>query len=172
MIFMRRWRAANARLIRLKLSDSAALAALHAASFARGWSAQEFEALIASPNVDAIGAKLGSQLLGLVLARHAADEGEILSIAVAQEWQGMGLAHRLLAEALTMLARARARICYLEVDSNNRPALALYRREGFSEKGRRKGYYGSEGGGDALVLALPLTERWWMVPPPDALEQE
>lgn len=172
MIFMRRWRAANARIVPLKFDDSAEMARLHAAAFARGWTREEIEELLASPLVTAIGLKLGSQLLGLSIARNAADEGEILTITVAGEWRGMGLAGRLLRETLSLLARARARTCFLEVDAQNVAALALYRREGFKEVGRRKGYYRQEGGGDALILSCPVTDRWWMVPPPDAVESE
>ena len=41
------------------------------------------------------------------------------------------------------MARAGiARIVHLEVEEGNAPALALYRRLGFGEIGRRDGYYG------------------------------
>lgn len=172
MIFMRRWRATNARVLRLAAADSPQLATLHAASFARGWTRREIEELMASPTVDVVGAKLGSELLGMAMVRSAADEGEVLSIAVLHEWRGMGLARRLLNEALGCLARARAHNCFLEVEAANLAALALYKSLGFRETGRRKGYYHHEGGGDALILSCPLTERWWMAPPPDALASD
>ncbi|WP_376800391.1 ribosomal protein S18-alanine N-acetyltransferase [Candidatus Raskinella chloraquaticus] len=172
MMFMRRWRAAGARILPLAANSSAALARLHATSFARGWTSQEIAELMAGPAVDVIGAKLGSQMLGMAMVRCAADEGEVLTIAVAPDWRGMGLAGRLLGEALGALARRRTRTCFLEVEEHNQAALALYRREGFHEIGRRKGYYGDEGGGDALILACSLTDRWWLAPPPDAVESE
>ena len=171
-MFMRKWRAANARILHLTPGNSPALAKLHGASFARGWSGEEISALMASPAVDAIGAKLGSSLLGMTMLRFAADEGEILSVAVAPDWRGMGLAGRMLREALFSLARSRIRTCFLEVEAGNEPALALYRRHGFHERGRRRGYYLKEGGGDALVLACEISDRWWMAPPPDAVESE
>lgn len=172
MMFMRRWRAAHARIIPLKASNSAALARLHATSFARGWTSQEFAELMTHPAVTVIGAKLGSHILGMAMARGAADEGEILSIAVAPEWRGLGLAGRMLGETLGVLAGRRLRACFLEVEEHNGAALALYRRAGFKESGRRKGYYRDEGGGDALILTCELTDRWWMASPPDAVESE
>jgi ribosomal-protein-alanine N-acetyltransferase len=43
---------------------------------------------------------------------------------------------------------------FLEVDENNAPARALYRRAGFADVGRRKSYYQS--GASALVLRRDL----------------
>jgi ribosomal-protein-alanine N-acetyltransferase len=47
---------------------------------------------------------------------------------------------------------------FLEVADDNAAALALYARAGFSEAGRRPGYYARPDGGrqDALILALNL----------------
>ena len=63
--------------------DAAAIAALHAASFRRGWSDDEFERLLVERNVVAHRATAGRALHGFILSRLAADEAEILSIAVA-----------------------------------------------------------------------------------------
>ena len=172
MIFMRRWRATQARILRLKHPDSPVISRLHEASFARGWSESEIESLMTSPAVDVIGAKLGSALLGMVMARTAADEGEILTIAIHEQWRGLGLAQRLLSEALLRLMRAGARRCFLEVASDNLPALMLYARHDFTEVGRRKGYYQAQGGGDALILSRPLIDRFWTMQPPDAVETD
>lgn len=55
-----------------------------------------------------------------------------------------------------MYERCRARqagLLWLEVRPSNERALALYRREGFVEVGRRKAYYPApEGREDALVM--------------------
>jgi ribosomal-protein-alanine N-acetyltransferase len=171
MIFLRRWRAPSARIVRLALTDCDGIAELHATGFARGWSGHEVEGLMAGPGVAALGARLGSALLGMVLVRIAADEAEILSIAVAPEWRGCGIAGRLLSHALDHAAGRGARRMFLEVEAENRPALALYRRAAFKETGRRRAYYAAEGGGDALVLARDLGDRpVFYPPPPDAVE--
>jgi ribosomal-protein-alanine N-acetyltransferase len=55
---------------------------------------------------------------------------------------------------LRRLAGLGARTVFLEVDENNAPARALYRRAGFADVGRRKSYYQS--GANALVLRRDL----------------
>ena len=55
--------------------------------------------------------------------------------------------------------RHQADTAFLEVRASNRPAIALYLSEGFSEVGQRRGYYpDGEGREDALVFARDL--RW------------
>jgi [ribosomal protein S18]-alanine N-acetyltransferase len=171
MIFLRRWRAPSARIVRLGIPEADIIAELHATGFARGWSGHEVEGLLVAPGVAALGARLGTAVLGMVLIRAAADEAEILSIAVMPEWRGCGLAGRLLGHALDHVAARGGRRIFLEVEAGNGPALALYRRAGFVEVGRRRGYYAAEGGGDALVLSRDLADRAvWFPPPPDAVE--
>ena len=67
--------------------DAATLAALHAASFNRGWSEHEFEQLLTHRNVIADRATSGRTNIGFILSRRAADEAEILSVAVARAWR-------------------------------------------------------------------------------------
>lgn len=139
--------------------DAAALAALHAASFNRGWSEHEFEQLLTDRNVVADRAANGRATVGFILSRRAADEAEILSVAVARSWRGRGLARRLLDLHLRRLAGYGLRAVFLEVDESNKPARRLYARAGFGEVGRRPAYYGHSAGQptNALVLRRNLS---------------
>src|SRR4029077_19757711 len=65
-----------------QLQDAPLLAALHGVAFQRGWSAEEFERLLVERNVVADRAMDGTELAGFVVSRIAADQAEILSIAV------------------------------------------------------------------------------------------
>jgi len=134
--------------------DAASLAALHAASFNRGWSEHEFEQLLTDRNVVADRAANGRQNVGFILSRRAADEAEILSVAVARSWRGRGLARRLLDLHLRRLAGVGLRAVFLEVDEDNTPARRLYARAGFREVGRRPGYYAQGSGKAAAALVL------------------
>ena len=138
--------------------DAASLAALHAASFNRGWSEHEFEQLLTDRNVIADSAKSGHANVGFILSRRAADEAEILSVAVARAWRGRGFARRLLDLHLRRLAGLGLRAVFLEVDADNTPARRLYARAGFCEVGRRPGYYVQQGRAatGALVLRRDL----------------
>jgi [ribosomal protein S18]-alanine N-acetyltransferase len=137
--------------------DARVLAALHGASFHRGWSDGEFEQLLMERNVVAHRAAVGRKVVGFILSRLAADEAEILSVAVAGAWRGRGLARRLLDLNLRRLAGLGARAVFLEVDEGNVPARRLYQRAGFRDVGRRQGYYPArEGAAAALILRRDL----------------
>jgi len=75
------------------------------------------------------------------MSRQAADEAEILSVAVARNSQGRGLARQLLTLHLRRLAGLGVRTVFLEVDEHNTPAIKLYNRAGFREVSRRSNYY-------------------------------
>lgn len=134
--------------------DAAALARLHAASFRRGWSDDEFERLLIERNVIAHRAMAGQTLAGFILSRMAAGEAEILSVAVAEARRGRGLARALLHLHLRRLAGLGARAVFLEVDEDNTPARRLYARAGFREVGKRPGYYPQSNGNAATALVL------------------
>jgi ribosomal-protein-alanine N-acetyltransferase len=78
------------------------------------------------------------------------DEAHVATLGVAGERQGEGLGARLL-DALLAEADRRAPVVLLEVRAENAVALGLYRRRGFVEIGRRRGYY-QPSGEDALVM--------------------
>lgn len=137
--------------------DAAHLAALHAAAFRRGWSAEEFERLLIEPNVVADRAMAGTRLAGFVISRLAADQAEIISVAVAARYRGRGLARKLLEVHLGRLAGYGINSVFLEVDEGNIPARRLYAGLQFAQVGRRESYYVDAGGtGTALVLRRHL----------------
>ena len=134
--------------------DAATIAALHAASFRRGWSEQEVETLLLDRYVIAHRAQSGAALSGFIMSRLAANEAEILSVAVARAAQGRGLARGLLTLHLRRLAGIGASAVFLDVDEHNQPAIRLYRRAGFHEIARRPNYYADPGGKPAAALVL------------------
>lgn len=135
-------------------SDAGAIAALHAASFRRGWSEDELERLLLDRQVVAHRAMSGRALAGFVLSRMAAGEAEILSVAVAARWRGRGLAGRLVNLHLRRLAGLGIGTVFLEVEEGNEPALRLYDRAGFCQVGRRAGYYPQPSGAPVAALVL------------------
>ncbi len=137
-----------------RTGDAAAIAAIHAASFQRGWGEDEFRRLIAEPAVVTHRAAAGHNLTGFIMSRVTAGEAEILSVAIAPSWRGRGFARPLLDLHLRRLAGVGARTVFLEVGEHNTPAMRLYRRAGFYEVGRRPGYY--DGGATALTLRRDL----------------
>jgi ribosomal-protein-alanine N-acetyltransferase len=137
--------------------DAVNFAKLHAASFGRGWTEDEFERLLLDHNVLAHRATTGRDLNGFILSRLAAGEAEILSVAVAVSRRGRGFAGRLLDLHLRALAGRGTRAVFLEVDDDNVAARRLYARRHFREVARREAYYSRPGGGSrALVLCRDL----------------
>jgi ribosomal-protein-alanine N-acetyltransferase len=142
-------------------SEAAArLAAIHATSFTRPWDTLEFERLLGEKGVvgDGLFLKGATKPTGFALSRIVLDEAEILTIAIAPEARGKGHAGPLLARHLDELSRRGVRRVHLEVEEGNDPAIALYRRAGFQETGRRMGYYLKPDGTrvTALTMALDL----------------
>lgn len=134
--------------------DAAAIAALHAVSFRRGWSEQEVEGLLTDRRVITHRAMSGSAMAGFIISRQVEDEAEILSVAVAGPRRGRGLARNLLNLHLRRLAALGARAVFLEVDEHNTAAIRLYDRAGFREISRRPNYYPGPGGKAVTALVL------------------
>jgi [ribosomal protein S18]-alanine N-acetyltransferase len=137
-----------------------AAAALHAARFSRAWSADELDALIAQTNVHGFVARPNGAdrraVGGFALARFAANEAEILTIAVAEKWQGRGLGWRLMLAATRQVRQDGAEKLFLEVDENNRAAIALYHRLGFAKVAERNAYYRQPNGERTAALVMRL----------------
>jgi [ribosomal protein S18]-alanine N-acetyltransferase len=137
-------------------ADAWAFASLHAKSFHQAWSDGEFDRLLRAANVVAHRVASGRDLIGFILSRMAADEAEILSIAVARSRRGEGLGSRLVEVNLRRLAGLGVRTVFLEVAENNLPARRMYQRLGFRDVGRRTGYYSAANGSAALILRREL----------------
>jgi [ribosomal protein S18]-alanine N-acetyltransferase len=128
------------------LRDAYRLAQLHGASFHRGWGEGEFEQMLAERNTLVHRLRRGRKTIGFAVSRMAADEAEILSIAVDAKHRGRGLSRNLLLTHLGHLAGRGVRTVFLEVEENNQPARRLYARAGFAVAGRRERYYKQPGG--------------------------
>ena len=151
------WWSPSTPAIRLLRSDkAAACAALHAAGFAHPWSEEEIAQLIVDPATISAAAldPITETLRGFAIARLAADEAEILTIAVDAWWRSRGIGRALVAEMLSQAAIVGVRAMFLEVAEDNAPALALYRHLGFIKVGERPGYYLRKDGSRALAIVM------------------
>jgi ribosomal-protein-alanine N-acetyltransferase len=135
------------------IAHAAAMAAIHRTAFPRGeaWGTDAIALQLALPGVIGWLDRRG----GMILARVAADEVEVLTLAVAPAARRQGLGTRLLDAAMTLATSRGARVAFLEVSIGNGAARTLYARAGFTPTGRRPHYYAD--GTDALVLRRTLT---------------
>jgi [ribosomal protein S18]-alanine N-acetyltransferase len=136
---------------RAAAEDLPTLARIHAACFAKAWDEQALGEMLKSPGIIALFAADA-----FAIARVAADEAEILTVAVEPASRRRGLGRALLTEAATQAEAQGAQAMLLEVARGNAAARALYKMLGFDNVGARRSYY--EGGEDALILRrdLPL----------------
>lgn len=139
---------------------AAEVSALHSRLFDEHWSESSIKSLLEHPASTSLIAVAGDPktIKGFIIAQLAADEAEIVSIGVAPDWQRAGLGARLIEGLMRASKKGEAARIFLEVAEDNKAARALYAKLGFSEIGRRKGYYkrGSGLSVDALTLALSL----------------
>jgi ribosomal-protein-alanine N-acetyltransferase len=150
-------RRASPSIIRpLRADRSEECAAIHASAFAHPWEAGEFTTLLTGVSTIASAAldPATDRLRGFALSRLAADEAEILTIAVDPSERKRGVGRDLLREHLQRAALAGARAMFLEVDADNVAAIALYQHFGFAQVGARAGYYRLPDGRPATALVM------------------
>jgi ribosomal-protein-alanine N-acetyltransferase len=98
------------------------------------------------------------RLAGYFLAMPVVDEVHLLNLAISVERQRQGLAFVLLNQLREYASKQGASSILLEVRVSNDRALEIYRRYGFIEIGKRKGYYpaGETDREDAIVMRMEL----------------
>ncbi|MDX2257369.1 MAG: GNAT family N-acetyltransferase [Hyphomicrobiaceae bacterium] len=159
----------DSKLISLLWAEGEAaadIARLHRSLFQPAWDEAAIRDLVYQQGVQALVAKVRLRdtgppiMVGFVVGRVAADEGEILTLGVMTELQRRGIGLMLVDGIARALTGAGATRLFLEVAADNPGAIALYRDRGFAEVGRRRGYYARPGrpAADALVLEKRLEQ--------------
>jgi ribosomal-protein-alanine N-acetyltransferase len=149
-------------IVTASMAHADVIAELHARCFDEAWSPFTVRQVLNMPgafgliarDVDVAGEE---DLAGFVLARMAADECEILSLATAPAWREQGVGRMLLDACIARVASQGAISLFLEVAEDNLVAQQLYRQRGFNAVGRRDGYYRRREGPAVAALTLALT---------------
>lgn len=151
------------RVITLDVTAAPVIAQMEIDLFAGDspWPLQSIQQELTADNVTFFGlvrdTSEGKELMGyLALAKNGpADdpEWEIHTVALAAEHQGSGLAHHLIRAAIHEVDSLGGAV-FLEVRTDNDPAVGLYERYGFFITGTRKGYY-QPSGADAFTMMRP-----------------
>lgn len=140
----------------MREDDVEKVAEIHAASFDEAWSPHTVKRILAMLGSFGLIARRRSDggIAGFALARKAADECELLSLAVAATDRGYGVGALLLDAAITTAIAANARKLFLEVAETNDVAIRLYRSRGLTQVGRRPGYYELKSGAREAALTM------------------
>lgn len=147
----------------LRPDDAHLLAMLHAEAFASPWSPGALRNELAKPTVFGLGllesSELAAGFVSFGLFQRVLEDAEILTLATAPQARSQGHAAHLLSVAFRHLTERGVSRCLLDVAADNSPALALYKKLGFLENGRRKAYYARADAPrvDAILMASELT---------------
>jgi ribosomal-protein-alanine N-acetyltransferase len=99
----------------------------------------------------------GGEVLGYGVMTIGAEEAHLLTLSIAAGSQRKGWGERLLREFIRIAKERLARTMFLDVRESNRAAARLYKRLGFRQIAKRRGYYPAMGGReDSLVMELVL----------------
>lgn len=138
-------------------ADLDAVAAIERAAFTDPWPRRAFQELLAEPHLRSLAIDgADGQLAGYAFCSVAADQGEILNLAVHPAARRRGLGRQLLEAALQIMRQAGATGVFLEVRQSNEAAIRLYADAGFRSVSLRRGYYRNPTE-HALTMALELT---------------
>ena len=118
------------------------------------WGADAFRAEIRQPSNRYFAARADTQLVGYagisLLGIPGNGESEIHTIGVDPQWQRRGIG-RALMDALMAVAGEFGGPVFLEVRTDNDPAVAMYLAYGFKKFGVRRNYY-QPSGADAYTM--------------------
>lgn len=124
------------------------LAQLHALCFPhKPWAASDFADLKNS------GCDIIASEHGFIVWRVVADQAEIITIGVHPDARQTGIASAMLVLAESDAKTRGANKMFLEVAENNRPARAMYEKNGYTQIGVRPKYYD---GVDAILMEKEL----------------
>lgn len=141
-------------------ADAFELAAVHAEALPPGWPVEDLAAYCGRCDRLTLKAGRSGMVFGFLTLRCAADEAEILTLAVRATVRRRKIASSLLSDAVRFCrSRAIAHI-YLEVAEDNVAARALYEKHSFRIFGHRARYYVAKGQppGSALIMRLDICQ--------------
>ena len=128
------------------------------AEYGEAWTRSQLAGILPMVGVSLMLARDGSDdAIGFSLFRTVTDESELLLIAVTPGHHRRGVGRMLLDDFLDQARDEGVGRVHLEVRDGN-PAVAMYRKAGFSPVGRRRNYYHASSGKryDAITLAYQL----------------
>jgi putative acetyltransferase len=118
----------------------------------------ERAALFAHSFASSVVAVADLQMIGMLhveATRHGFGE---IGMLVDRDWRGCGVGSALMQAAISLARERRLHKLCLEVFAHNAAAIALYRKCGFVEEGRRTAQYRRASGErwDSIVMGLAL----------------
>ncbi len=135
----------------MKPEDADAVEVVEKASFSMPWSRKDFWEHAANERTIYLLAVDDGKVVGYAGTWILDDEAQITNVAVAPEYRGQKVGEGLMENLIKEAKKRGAARMTLEVRPSNAAALALYKKFGFKDCGRRPHYY-LDNGEDAIIM--------------------
>jgi len=144
----------NLVIRKMTVEDIPAVIALDQMSFSLPWPERSFRfELTENPASRSWVAEVDGRIVGMIVNWLLVDEVHVATIATHPDFRRQGIAKKLLTHSLRYMVGEGAVSSFLEVRENNSAAREMYRKFGYEETGRRKGYY-KDNNEDAILMTL------------------
>lgn len=114
---------------------------IHSACFSHGWNESTMRQMLLMPGAVGWIAYNRDEPVGIVMYAYSPEQADIVTFAVLPEYRGKHVSDELMRESFHFLTEHGIKEIFLEVAVDNEHAIALYRRHGFQQVGRRPNYY-------------------------------
>lgn len=138
-------------IVPLDVTHIKEIAQLEEKCFPDPWSEDMFIQLLSNPLAVFITAQKDGEVVGYAGIYHILSEGQLMNIAVKEEYRRLGIAEKMFDFILDYAKENDIEVITLEVRKENSPAISLYEKLGFEKVGERPGYY-SHPTDDAVLM--------------------
>lgn len=121
--------------------DSKKISEIHESRFFKSYGIEYIQSLIKNDLYLNLVAKKENTIIAFIIIQKVLDVSEIITIAVEKNYEGSGICHKLILDAIDRLKKLNVKFITLEVSNTNLRALNLYSKNNFKKKSLRKNYY-------------------------------
>lgn len=121
--------------------------------FTHPWKISDLESLISRNNNIFFCALLENKIINYLILTVIKPEAEIIRIASDKDYKRLGIAQSQFENLFNYCRNNGLEKIFLEVASRNSSAISLYKKNGFTQTGLRRNYYGDD---DALLMEKNL----------------
>ncbi len=137
---------------RLSIEDIQTVSRLEKETFgSEAWTEKDYLEILGLDYAYYLVASEGNEILGSCGLRNMCGDGEITNVMIAPEARRRGIGYEMLCELMKRTEEIGVRNFTLEVRSKNIPAITLYKKLGFTEEGKRPGFY-RDPEDDAIIM--------------------
>ena len=144
----------NLVIRKMTVEDIPAVIALDQISFNLPWPERSFRFELTENEASRSWvAEVDGRIVDMIVNWLLVDEVHVATIATHPDFRRQGIAKKLLTHTLRYMSGEGAITSFLEVRESNAAAREMYRKFGYEETGRRKGYY-KDNNEDAILMTL------------------